>query len=344
MARARDLDSGDDRDERKPLRQVGGSLRDHTCQLRRELRRRSDGGNLPPVPEQALERRIRSSPGIDVAVAPQHFRVGARLQLGQQPRLAHAGLSDHLHDLPDPVRRRAGNAEQRRQLLVAPPERRLVEPLAGRGRCPDAQRVDRGTLALGDERRVLAGREAAARARDELARDQELPRGGVLRQAGGEVRTVAHQRIGPAIGRPVVAGEDAPGCRARAERDPAGGVERRAERRDHPVLVATDPPGRPGAEQHLAPIGSDVGDDVGDVVGGGCRLKGGDDVVESDLGRARSALQQQPIHPAEPQEADRGMPVLALEPPAENVLAQVAAEGDARVKPGEVQRLPGRRG
>ena len=66
-------------------------------------------------------------------------------------------------------------------------------------------------------------------------------------------------------------------------------------------------------------------------------------MLESDLGRARPLLAQQPIDAGELHEADRDVPVLALQPASENVLAQVPAEGHADIDAGEVERLPARR-
>src|SRR5207244_4208648 len=183
-----------------------------------------------------------------------------RAQFLDEARLADAGLADELDDPARAAARLLDRRTQHRELLVAPDERQLrrrrllleLEQLA------EPEGIDRTLLALHEERLRLRV-EARARALQHLGARKDLAGLRARRKPRCGVDRVAHDRVRAAELRADRAREDGSAVYARREGDRDAGVEDRAHRAQHPLLLAARAHRRTRDEIDLAAVAVDVG-------------------------------------------------------------------------------------
>ena len=180
-------------------------------------------------------------------------------RLGDEPRLADAGVRDDLEQLQLAQPRSPDRIAKHVELRLAPDDRARIDrrPRAAAARLADGVGQDRGLLAL-HEQRLHLRRVRRARAVENVCRREDRPGRRPGGQPRGEVDGVAHDRVRPSRRRADVAGEDPSAVDAGLEREPDVGGHDVPQRSEHRLLVLTGRRGSAGGEVHLRGVGVDV--------------------------------------------------------------------------------------
>ena len=146
-------------------------------------------------------------------------------------------------------------------------------------------------------------------------RDPDLVLSGASHEACGERRRVAEHGVRPPEARAHLAGEHASLAHADVHGERQPGVDDRAHRPEHPLLVVTEGLRRARDEDDPSAVAVDVALEERDAVLVRCRLYGADESIE----RVRSGLgpfgRDDLVRSGETDERDRRMAMLALERP-----------------------------
>ena len=312
LLRRLDVDVERQRDERQPRDELGVELRDALAQgvrggaVLRQLEQRAQQAAEGEVRRRGLVLRAGRRDGEQVR--------RLRLELLDEPRLAHAGLADQLDQVAEAHPHRRERGREDRQLALAADERQPV--LGSAAAVPETATTSKAVTGSAIPFSVSGSSSTVSKVlRERSSRSLVVstwPGSGLAHQPRGERGRLAEDRVGAPEARTDLAGEDAAAGGADPERQLGREVGDPARGSQNALLVLARRLGRAGDEDHLAAVGVDVGLEEGDAVLVGHPLRARDQLVEH-LGHAFGAgVGEQGVDAAEMDERDRGLPVLGL--------------------------------
>ena len=262
LGRGRDLESERNGDQRQPGREIGGAFLEFFFQTLGDDQLGIVTPEFHVFPQQLAPHRVRRGGGIRFAGGVLLVEPGRRVaQRLEQAGLTDSGVASHF-DQPARPRARAGEGfADDAQLGIAAGERQALRQYLSRLRAlraADRPRLNRLRLSFHYERLELGRFELRRRTLEHVARRVDFARLGFRHQPRGQVHGVAHDRIGAAIFRPDVAGEN--GAAMHADADRKWQIARRdpCQRQQHALFVVASDLRRSTSQDELSPVRVDV--------------------------------------------------------------------------------------
>ena len=325
LGRRRNLEPERNADERQPRLQLRRLARDDLAQTLLDRLVRVVAPEAQLFAQQFLPHRVRRRGRVRLAHRVQNAKAGRlRAQCFEQAGLAHPGLPDDLDHAAGARARGVERLAQHLEFRVAPDQRQRLQRHMARARArrrSHRPRLDRLRLALDHERLERRRREQRVRPVEHVGRRIDLPRSGLGHQPRREVHRVAHHRVRAAVEGADVAGEDRAAIDADADGDRHVGVDDRAQRQQHALLVVAGDDRRAGGEDQLAAVDVAVRREQRDALRLGRGLDHADQAMQRLGGGCGPLLLDHRVRALDPDERDRDRPVLGRAAASEHVRA-----------------------